>query len=141
MDQATRESLRTKASIVANNIRNTDHNGRPTKPEPPADTRDPRSHRRYTEAATTYIEERKHRPIDCALCGDPINMKAPRTQNNGPTIEHRIPIRDIIKRATTYADAVAACCDTSSWAIAHRSCQNRQGGTSKGEPAEPQLET
>ena len=90
--------------------------------------RDPRSHRRYTDLAAAHIAANQDRPINCALCGQPINMTSPRTHSDGPTIEHRLPIRTIIKQATSFDEALNMCCDTTKWAIAHRGCQNKQGG-------------
>lgn len=90
--------------------------------------RDPRSHRRYTDLARAYIAANQDRPIRCALCGKPINMQAPRTHSTGPTVEHRLPIRIIMRTATSFAEALNMCCDQTKWAIAHRGCQNRQGG-------------
>lgn len=93
--------------------------------------RDPRSHRRYTDLARAYIAARRDQAIMCALCAEPVNMAAPRTHDDGPTIEHRLPIRVIVKQASNFNDALNICCDQSKWAIAHRSCQNRQGAQAR----------
>lgn len=88
--------------------------------------RDPRSHRRYRTAAKTYIAA--HPPGSaCCLCGDAIDTTLPSTVALGPTVEHHVPIRDILTAARDDAHALAMACDTSTWGIAHRRCQDRQG--------------
>lgn len=79
--------------------------------------RDPRSHRRYVEAARTYKQQNLGAP--CALCGLPVV--------SAPTVEHRLPIRTIRATARDYAEAVALACDQTMWAMAHSRCQSQQG--------------
>lgn len=89
--------------------------------------RDPRSHRTYRTAAKAYIAA--HPPgTPCALCHQPVDTTLPSTTPDGPTIEHRLPIRRILLAATSQAEALALACDASMWGIAHRVCQDRQGG-------------
>jgi hypothetical protein len=89
--------------------------------------RDPRRHRRYATAARAFIAS--HEPgTACALCGEPVDTRLPGTIPDGPTVEHRLPIRTILATAQTQAEALALACDTSLWGVAHRRCQSRQGG-------------
>jgi hypothetical protein len=78
---------------------------------------DPRSHRRYRETRAAWLPS--HMGDPCALCHQPVLGKA--------TVEHLDPVRSIMARARDYAEAVAMCCDTSRWAIAHPRCQAQQG--------------
>lgn len=88
--------------------------------------RDPRSHRRYRTAAKAYIAA--HQPgTPCCLCDQPIDTRLPSTTALGPTIEHRVPIRVILNQARDNDQALALACDTSTWGIAHRRCQDKQG--------------
>jgi hypothetical protein len=94
--------------------------------------RDPRSHRRYVTAAKAYIKA--HAPgAPCVLCGRGIDTTLPGMSEWGPTIEHRIPIRVLRTRAVDDADLLAMACDQSTWALAHSSCQKRQGGKAASE--------
>jgi hypothetical protein len=97
--------------------------------------RDPRSHRRYRTAAKAYIAA--HPGATCCLCDDPIDTTLPSTMPWGPTIEHLVPIRDIIASARDDMQALAAACDTSSWGIAHRRCQDQQGASVTNGRIEP----
>lgn len=90
--------------------------------------RDPRSHRRYVEAARTFIANTPAL-VPCALCGDDVDTSLPRTHKRGPTIEHRYPVRTILANARTQAEALSMACDVSLWAIAHGECQARQGAS------------
>lgn len=92
----------------------------------PPTLRDPRSHRRYVEAARTYIAQAPAL-VPCALCDDDVDTTLPRTARLGPTIEHRLPVRTILATAQTQAEALAIACDQNLWGIAHRVCQDRQG--------------
>lgn len=97
--------------------------------------RDPRSHRRYRTAAKAYIAA--HPPgSPCCLCGAGIDTTLPSTVAAGPTVEHRIPIRDILTTARNDAEALTAACDTTTWGIAHRRCQDRQGARVTNGPRE-----
>ena len=88
--------------------------------------KDPRSSRRYKTLRTQYINA--HKPTaTCALCGHTINLDLPGTHPAGPTIEHQLKVH-IMQRMTDQWDTlVTMCCDTSSWALAHRRCQDKQG--------------
>lgn len=79
--------------------------------------RDPRSHRRYVDAAREY--KARNMGCPCALCGMPVH--------SDPTVEHRLPIRTIRLMAGTYAEAVQLACDQSMWGIAHKRCNAQQG--------------
>ncbi len=85
-------------------------------------------HRRYTDLRRTYLAAYNGAPIPCALCGQPVWTSLPGRHPWGPTIEHREPIRHILATSTTRAEALARACDTTTWAIAHLTCQHRQGG-------------
>lgn len=89
--------------------------------------RDPRSHRRYRTAAKAYIAANPG--ATCCLCGRGIDTTLPSTTRWGPTIEHLVPIRDIIAAARDDAEALRMACDTSTWGIAHRRCQDQQGAS------------
>lgn len=88
--------------------------------------RDPRSHRRYVEAAARYIAAAPN-PTPCALCGEPVDTTLPRTTPRGPTIEHRYAVRSILAAARTQAEALAMACDVTLWGICHLACNSRQG--------------
>ena len=94
----------------------------------PPTLRDPRSHRRYIEAANAYVLAAP-KYVPCALCDDDVDTDLPRTHSDGPTIEHRLPVRTILATARTQAEALALACDTALWAIAHSRCQSRQGAS------------
>ena len=72
--------------------------------------RDPRSHRRYVEAAARYIAASPN-PTPCALCGDPVDTPRPRTTPRGPPIEHRYQDRRILAAARPQAAARAQTSD------------------------------
>ena len=95
--------------------------------------RDPRSHRRYRTAAKAHIAANPG--ATCCLCDQPIDTTLPSTTAWGPTIEHLVPIRDILATARDDAHALALACDTSTWGIAHRRCQDRQGANVTNERA------
>lgn len=97
--------------------------------------KDPRSSRRYTQLRKAWLASQPH-PI-CVLCGRPVPADAPGMSRWGPTIEHLLPIREIRAMATTWDEAVALACDTSRWAVAHRVCNDRQGGRTNGTPKRP----
>ncbi len=88
--------------------------------------KDPRSHKRYRTAAKAWIGEQPPGTV-CALCAQPVDTTLPSTTPDGPTVEHRLPIRRILAAAQTQAEALALACDTSLWGLAHRRCQDRQG--------------
>lgn len=88
---------------------------------------DPRSSGSYMRKARDYINARRLQPIDCALCGEPVQMQAPSTTPTGPTIEHTVPVRHLKRMAADRAELVALVCNTEWWAIAHRRCQDKQG--------------
>lgn len=101
--------------------------------------RDPRSHRTYRDAATRYIRTAPP-TVTCALCHQPVNTRLPRTQPDGPTVEHAYPIRRILAEASTPAQALLMACDQRHWAIAHHRCQARQGGAATAERHTPRPE-
>lgn len=88
--------------------------------------RDPRSHRSYQQAARSYIN-RQPNPASCSLCGETIDTRLPRTIPEGPTIEHRAPIRYLRTIAVDDADLLTLALDETNWALAHRRCQDKQG--------------
>lgn len=88
--------------------------------------KDPRSHRRYVTAAKAYIAAAEP-GTPCALCDEPVDTTLPSTHRDGPTIEHRLPVRRILAAAQTQREALDLACDTSLWGIAHARCQSRQG--------------
>ena len=89
--------------------------------------RDPRSHRRYVTTRRHWLNGYQGGPGTCCLCGNPVDTSLPGTDPHGPTIEHTLPIRDILALARDDAHALALACDTSLWQLAHRRCQARQG--------------
>jgi hypothetical protein len=100
--------------------------------------RDPRSHRRYIALRAQWLPTQAGR--DCCLCGRPVDVALPGMSRWGPTVEHRIPVRVILRTAASWDHAVAMCCDVTTWDIAHRHCQSRQGGragadATNGKPA------
>ena len=86
---------------------------------------DPRSSARYVRESAVWLA--RISAANCALCGRPVDMTLPRTSPAGPTVEHLIPIRRIIRMTARWDDAVALACDQTQWAVAHRRCQSRQG--------------
>ena len=101
--------------------------------------RDPRSHRTYRDAATRYITNAPT-IVTCALCHHPVDTRLPRTTPAGPTIEHTLPIRRILTMAHSQAHALQLACDQTYWAIAHRRCQDAQGGATTAERHAPRPE-
>lgn len=99
---------------------------------------DPRSSRRYRTAALAYLDAHRREAVACALCGGQVDMTAPSTSDPGPSVEHTVPVRWIVANAPDYATAVDWACDVTRWAIAHRGCQNRQGGQATAKPANTQ---
>ena len=90
-------------------------------------TKDPRSHRRYKDAARAWIASLPS-PVTCLLCGQPCNTTLPGTHPLGPTVEHQPPVRWIVANTRDYREAVAWVANPSTWAgVAHRRCQARQG--------------
>lgn len=87
--------------------------------------KDPRSHRRYVQTRAAWLPAQAGRR--CCLCGEPVDITLPATSRLGPTVEHTLPIRDILRLANSWAEAVAMACDTSLWDLAHRRCQSQQG--------------
>lgn len=92
---------------------------------------DPRWTRAYSVKAKAFIDLRRTQPIDCALCGEPVNMQAPSTTPTGPTVEHRIPVRALKRMAKDRAELIRLTCDEQWWAIAHKRCQDRQGALAR----------
>lgn len=90
--------------------------------------RDPRSHKRYRTASATWIAAQPD-GSPCGLCGQPVDTSLPRTAPLGPTVEHRLPIRDILATSETQQQALDLACDQDLWDLAHRVCQDRQGAS------------
>lgn len=95
--------------------------------------RDPRATRRYRTARALWLAGYKGGTAPCALCPWPVDCSLPGTHPWGPTIEHTVPVRVLVAQARDWAQAVAMTCDTSQWAVAHKRCQDRQGGASSVE--------
>ena len=87
--------------------------------------RDPRQTRRYTELRKAWLPTQAG--LRCWLCDQPVDVTLPGTHSLGPTVEHTLPVRDILRAAATWDDAVAIACDTRLWRLAHSHCQSRQG--------------
>lgn len=63
----------------------------------------------------------------CCLCGGLVDCTLPGTHPDGPTPEHRLPVRRIEGMVSNREQAIALACDTSLWSLAHNRCQSRQG--------------
>ncbi len=87
--------------------------------------RDPRTSRRYQKARAAWLPSQAG--LRCWLCDQPVDVTLPGTHPAGPTVEHRLPVRDIQATAATWDDAVALACDVNLWAICHNKCNSRQG--------------
>ncbi len=87
--------------------------------------RDPRTSRRYRNQRAQWIPTQAG--LRCWLCDQPVDVTLPGTHPLGPTVEHRLPVREIQAAAATWDDAVAIACDINLWAIAHSRCQSQQG--------------
>ena len=98
----------------------------PTDPKRGRSVRDPRSSSKYQKQRAQYINARKP-TAPCALCGKTIDLDLPGTHPAGPTIEHTIKVHIMQRMTDRWDTLVIMCCDTSSWALAHRRCQDRQG--------------
>lgn len=98
---------------------------------------DPRSHSRYRALRLTYLA--RHAPAyPCCLCGQTVDLSLPGMSPWGPTIEHRIKVDALRRVARDEAELLDLCCDTTTWGIAHRRCQNRQGaGVTNGKSKPP----
>lgn len=93
---------------------------------------DPRATRRYRNARKAFIAQ--HIPgSPCCLCGHPIDTTLPGNVPAGPTVEHRIPVRRLRLMVGTTPELQALVCDTSTWGLAHRRCQDKQGGRASRE--------
>jgi len=87
--------------------------------------RDPRQSRRYQALRKAWLPTQAG--LDCWLCGKPVDIGLPASHSHGLTVEHTLPVRDILRTAATWDAAVAMCCDVNLWRLAHRHCQSRQG--------------
>jgi len=87
--------------------------------------RDPRSSARYIQTSQTWLQNQTQ--ATCALCGAPVDMTLPRTSRNGPTVEHTLPIRAILRLTPHWDEQVRLTCDQTRWKVAHKVCQDRQG--------------
>lgn len=90
----------------------------------PPKRRDPRTSHRYRALRAAWLPTAH--PV-CVLCGKGVDITLPPGLRDSPTVEHIVPIRTILATSSTWAEAVAMCCDTSLWALAHRRCQVTQG--------------
>ena len=90
-------------------------------------TRDPRRSNRYMTTRRAWLAGYAGGAGTCCLCGGRVDTSLPGTHPLGPTIEHRLPVRQIRAMVRTWAEAVALACDTSMWALAHNRCQAGQG--------------
>jgi len=88
-------------------------------------TRDPRQSRRYQALRKAWLPTQAG--LRCWLCDRPVDVTLPASAKYGPTVEHTLPVRDIVKLAASWDEAVALCCDTTLWRLACRDCQSRQG--------------
>jgi 5-methylcytosine-specific restriction endonuclease McrA len=92
--------------------------------------KDPRSSHRYRKTRAEYLRTAHHA---CCLCGKGVDPQLPPGYPGSPTIEHRLPVRRILAMTTTWEEAVALACDTSWWGVAHKGCQDAQGGRASHE--------
>lgn len=93
--------------------------------------RDPRTSGPYKRLRAAFIA-RHPSGSPCCLCGRPIDTSLSGMAKWGPTVEHHVPVSVLRRHAATWADLVALCCDVSTWGIAHRTCQQRQGASMGG---------
>jgi hypothetical protein len=94
---------------------------------------DPRSSGAYRKARALWLAGYGGGAAPCAICHGIVNTSLPGTHPHGPTIEHRVPVRVLGRQAQTMAEFVALVCDSSNFAVAHKRCQDRQGGASSVE--------
>ena len=87
---------------------------------------DPRSSGTYTRTRRQWLDQLPLIVI-CCLCGDDLDTSLSGNDPDGPTVEHRIPVRVIINSGADWSQIVRMTCDTGAWAPAHRRCQNAQG--------------
>lgn len=87
---------------------------------------DPRGSKQYADARARYLGALGD-VATCCMCRQPIDMSLSGRDRAGPTVEHMLPIRDILARTQTYAQAVNLACDITWWDVAHRACQCKQG--------------
>ncbi|MGE3813487.1 MAG: hypothetical protein AB7I24_18255 [Candidatus Nanopelagicales bacterium] len=87
---------------------------------------DPRHSSAYVMRRRRFI---KAQPVGtpCALCGEPIDTRLPGTHPAGPTIEHVVPVRHRPDLAL----------DDTLWALAHKSCNDHQGGRAAHDDVPP----
>ena len=78
---------------------------------------DPRHTGAYVMARRAFIRSSAN-GTPCSLCGRAIDTTLSGNAPWGPTIEHTVPVR--------HAPELAL--DTTLWRLAHRRCNNRQGG-------------
>jgi hypothetical protein len=94
---------------------------------------DPRSSGTYRRTRALWLAGYQGGAGTCCLCGGLVNVALPGNHPYGPSIEHRVPVRRLLTQVQTQAEAIAAVCDTSTWGLAHRRCNNKQGGASSVE--------
>ena len=97
--------------------------------------KDPRRSGRYTKARRLWLDGFGGQHGTCCMCGGVVDTSLPGTHPYGPSVEHRVPVRRLLAQASSPAAALAMVCDTSLWALAHRRCNDRQGGASSVERA------
>ena len=88
--------------------------------------RDPRTSSRYQRARRAYIAQHTA-GATCCLCGHGIDTTLSGSSPWGPTIEHHVKVWLLTVHARSWDDLVTMACDTSTWGLAHRQCQARQG--------------
>lgn len=86
--------------------------------------RDPRQSAIYRKRRREFIANAD--PV-CCMCGKWIAIGAPGTHPLGPTIEHRLAVRDIMASAVSQQACDELAADTTYWALAHRKCNDAQG--------------
>lgn len=101
--------------------------GRRIGADQPDALRDPRSSGTYSRTRRAWLAQYRGQPGTCALCGQPVDTSLSGNHPAGPTVEHLLPIRQILATVDTNSAALTLACDVTLWALAHRRCQARQG--------------
>jgi hypothetical protein len=100
---------------------------------------DPRRSSRYVVTRRRWLKQQPD-GSPCIMCGRAIDMSLPGTHPFGATVEHSVPVRTLRRLARDEAELIDLACDTSTWLLACRRCQSRQGArvsnrTRHGRPA------
>lgn len=95
---------------------------------------DPRDSRRYRTARKRWLPTAE--PV-CCLCGGEVDMLLPSRYPGSPTVEHTLPVREILAMTETREQAIALACDVSLWSVAHSKCQSRQGAEARNAQIAP----